>query len=251
MAQQAQAIPAAAKHQPAATGELIERLAGSYRAWLTAQTQQHRLTRDAEMLEYAERAMQSVEVKGRRIQTFAPFRYKYSALQTITRRQVYFLVAVALVWMVAFLWNWRVSLVAAVSLITSGYLAHLFLDGFLAIQSTRHDAEERIDEAVIAALDDADWPPYTVLCPLYKEAQIVPQFVEAMKSMDYPADKLQILFLTEAGDQDTRRAIYVLHLPPHFKVVTVPDGSPRTKPRACNYGLIEATGQYVVIYDKK
>jgi cellulose synthase/poly-beta-1,6-N-acetylglucosamine synthase-like glycosyltransferase len=29
----------------------------------------------------------------------------------------------------------------------------------------------------------------------------------------------------------------------------VPDGQPRTKPRACNYGLAFARGQYVVIYD--
>jgi cellulose synthase/poly-beta-1,6-N-acetylglucosamine synthase-like glycosyltransferase len=29
----------------------------------------------------------------------------------------------------------------------------------------------------------------------------------------------------------------------------VPDGQPRTKPRACNYGLMFARGEYVVIYD--
>ncbi len=99
------------------------------------------------------------------------------------------------------------------------------------------------------ALQDAEWPPYTILCPLYREAQVVPQFVKAMKALDYPLDKLQIMFLTEEDDGDTRAAIKAMRLPPHFKIVTVPDGSPRTKPRACNYGLIEATGTYVVIYD--
>jgi len=40
-----------------------------------------------------------------------------------------------------------------------------------------------------------------------------------------------------------------MKLPNHFHVITVPDGQPRTKPRACNYGLLQATGKFVVIYD--
>ena len=85
--------------------------------------------------------------------------------------------------------------------------------------------------------------------PLYREAQVVPQFVQAMLALDYPPEKLQILFLTEEDDAETRNAIRALSLPPHFKILVVPDGKPRTKPRACNYGLMHAQGPYVVIYD--
>src|SRR5260370_8135738 len=70
-----------------------------------------------------------------------------------------------------------------------------------------------------------------------------------MLALDYPAEQLQILFLTEADDAETRKAIRALSLPPHFKVLVVPDGKPRTKPRACNYGLMHAKGPYVMIYD--
>ncbi len=38
-------------------------------------------------------------------------------------------------------------------------------------------------------------------------------------------------------------------LPPHFHLVVVPDSQPKTKPKACNYGLQLATGQYCVIFD--
>ncbi|WP_258935530.1 hypothetical protein [Nesterenkonia pannonica] len=31
--------------------------------------------------------------------------------------------------------------------------------------------------------------------------------------------------------------------------MTVPDGMPRTKPRACNVGLRFARGEFLVIYD--
>jgi cellulose synthase/poly-beta-1,6-N-acetylglucosamine synthase-like glycosyltransferase len=38
-------------------------------------------------------------------------------------------------------------------------------------------------------------------------------------------------------------------LPAHFKLVVVPDAQPKTKPKACNYALLQAEGTYVVIYD--
>jgi len=235
----------------AATGqdEHFTSQVASYKHWLTSQTQQHREQAYHEINEYAERAMKIVEVDNKRIQTFTPFRYKYSALQTITSKQVAVVTSLALCWVALMAVNWKITLAWTISMITLGYMTHLVLDVILAIGAIRNPGEEHIDEAIIDALKEADWPPYTILCPLYKEAQVVPQFVKSMRAIDYPADKLQILFLTEEDDVETRKAILSLHLPPHFKVLTVPDGSPRTKPRACNYGLVEATGQYVVIYD--
>ena len=229
--------------------EHFTRQVASYKHWLTSQTRQHREQAYHEINEYAERAMKIVEVDNQRIQTFTPFRYKYSALQTITSKQVIFVSGIALFWLAFMAVNWKITLACTISLITLGYMTHLVLDVILAIGAIRNPGEEHIDETIIEALKNADWPPYTILCPLYKEAQVVPQFVKSMRAIDYPADKLQILFLTEEDDVETRKAILSLHLPPHFKVLTVPDGSPRTKPRACNYGLVEATGQYVVIYD--
>ena len=236
-------------HLVAPKNEHHERLVASYKTWLTTQTHQHNDTVYHDMHTYAERAMQVVEIGNRRIQTFTPFRYKYSALQTITRKQIIMLVVLALLCVVGFVWNWKVMLTWTISLITVGYLSHLILDVYVALRAVQSPSEEHIDDEIIDALKDADWPPYTILCPLYKEARVVPQFVKAMKAIDYPADKLQILFLTEADDVETRKAILALNLPRSFSVITVPDGSPRTKPRACNYGLVEATGEYVVIYD--
>ena len=238
--------------QTQTTPGLVEHFArqvASYKHWLASQTQQHREQAYHEINEYAERAMKIVEVDNKRIQTFTPFRYKYSALQTITRKQVAVVASLALCWAALMVVNWKITLAWTISMITLGYMTHLVLDVILAIGAIRNPGEEHIDQAIIDALKDADWPPYTILCPLYKEAQVVPQFVKSMRAIDYPADKLQILFLTEEDDVETRKAILSLHLPPHFKVLTVPDGTPRTKPRACNYGLVEATGQYVVIYD--
>ena len=42
-----------------------------------------------------------------------------------------------------------------------------------------------------------------------------------------------------------RAALAGSALPPHFSVVIVPPGQPRTKPRALNLALLEARGELV------
>lgn len=98
-------------------------------------------------------------------------------------------------------------------------------------------------------LPDARLPIYTILAPLHREAEIVGQLVAALSAMDYPPSKLDVKLLVEADDGATRAALAAMVLPPHFDVLVVPDGPPRTKPRALNVGLIEARGELLAIYD--
>ena len=93
------------------------------------------------------------------------------------------------------------------------------------------------------------WPTYTVLCPLYKEWQVVPQFVSAMSHLDYPKEKLQVLFLLEEDDLETIHRIREYDLPDYFEMAVIPHSLPKTKPKALNYGIEIAKGDYVVIYD--
>jgi cellulose synthase/poly-beta-1,6-N-acetylglucosamine synthase-like glycosyltransferase len=75
------------------------------------------------------------------------------------------------------------------------------------------------------------------------------QLVGALAALDYPPARLDIKLLLEADDQPMIEAVQSLPLPPHFQVLVVPDEGPKTKPKACNYGLAQARGEYVVIYD--
>lgn len=92
-------------------------------------------------------------------------------------------------------------------------------------------------------------PVYTVIVALYKEAGIVPQLLAAMLRLRYPRDRIEILFALEEDDGDTIAAFHACDLPPEVRIVEVPDGFPRTKPRALNHALGLATGDLVVIYD--
>ena len=88
-----------------------------------------------------------------------------------------------------------------------------------------------------------------MLVPLFREAAIVPDLVAALAALDYPRDRLEIFLILESVDHTTQAAVRSTELPAHMSVLVVPDGEPRTKPRALNYALTFATGDYVVVYD--
>ncbi|MFD1695139.1 glycosyltransferase [Roseibium aestuarii] len=92
------------------------------------------------------------------------------------------------------------------------------------------------------------WPRYTVLVPLFREAASVASLIAHLEALDYPREKLQILLLVEPDDPETLKHL-PKRLPPQMRVLRVPWGSPRTKPRALAHGLEQATGDLLTIYD--
>lgn len=98
-------------------------------------------------------------------------------------------------------------------------------------------------------LPDAALPVYSVIVPLFREAEVVPGLIESLRRLDYPVAKLDILIVTESVDAETQAALRAVALPPHMRVLVVPDVAPRTKPKALNYALRQSHGAFVVIYD--
>lgn len=96
---------------------------------------------------------------------------------------------------------------------------------------------------------DGELATYSILVPLFDEAAVIEGLVDALGALDYPAAKVEVLLILEQDDVATRAALDAVVLPAHMRVVTVPAGSPRTKPRALNYALQQASGDLVVVYD--
>lgn len=92
-------------------------------------------------------------------------------------------------------------------------------------------------------------PMITVLCPMYDEADSLPHLVRSLRELDYPTDKLDIKIVLEADDDETRTAAVRHCEGKAFEIIIVPDGGPRTKPKACNHALWRALGELIVIYD--
>jgi len=98
--------------------------------------------------------------------------------------------------------------------------------------------------------EDASLPIYSILVPLYREANVMPALMRALRSLDYPKDRLDIKLIVEADDRDTAMvADAVAARDSSFSVIRVPSGTPRTKPRACNYAMPFVLGEFTVIFD--
>jgi cellulose synthase/poly-beta-1,6-N-acetylglucosamine synthase-like glycosyltransferase len=96
--------------------------------------------------------------------------------------------------------------------------------------------------------DDAV-PVYTVIAALYDEAASVEGLLTAIRRLDYPLEKLDVILAVEANDRDTRAAVAKIKGRVPFTVIPVPAGALRTKPRALNAALAFARGTFTVVYD--
>ena len=101
----------------------------------------------------------------------------------------------------------------------------------------------------LATLEESELPVYTVIIPMYRESESVASMLEAMQALDYPPARLDIKMVLEEDDEETYRAAVALRPRYQFEIIRVPAGEPRTKPRACNYALHFARGEYVAIFD--
>ncbi len=92
-------------------------------------------------------------------------------------------------------------------------------------------------------------PKISVLVPLFKEREIASALLRRLVRLSYPKAKLEVVLAVEEHDELTRDTIAQSDLPPWMKVVVVPEGSPKTKPRAMNYALDFCSGDIIGIWD--
>ncbi|MEZ5854350.1 MAG: glycosyltransferase [Hyphomicrobiaceae bacterium] len=139
-------------------------------------------------------------------------------------------------------------------LINGAVLLPIFLAGTLmrvmaAVELLRRPAIAGPRLRLMPARFSAPLPTYAVMVPLYDEAAVLPGLVENLSQLDYPRELLDIILVIEARDAATQRALAAITLPSHMRVVIVPRGGPKTKPKALNYAFAEVRSDHVVVFD--
>lgn len=174
---------------------------------------------------------------------------QYDARVTVTRAQKAMVLIAATVGVavlgLALTGTTGFGLLVVVALLTTLYFVDLLFNAYLVTGAMRN----RQRDSPIETYEPAAWPSFTVLCPMYRETSVLPQFADAIERLDYPRGSLQVLLLLEEDDASTISFAHGMNLPSYFDIVVVPDSQPKTKPKACNYGLQVATGEYIVIFD--
>ncbi|CAN5684855.1 glycosyltransferase [soil metagenome] len=130
------------------------------------------------------------------------------------------------------------------------YLVSTLDRNWLILKGLRSPTLLQISDEEALAIPDDKLPVYTVLLPVYGEPSIVENLINGVAKLNYPSDKLEILLLIEEDDLATQAALVGLPLAT-VRVVVVPDTMPKTKPKACNYGMTlpDLRGEFVTIYD--
>ncbi len=129
------------------------------------------------------------------------------------------------------------------------YLISILFKFAASMAGAHTEILQQVSDEEVAALKDEDLPVYTVLLPMYREPVVVATLIESVKKFDYPTSKLDVKILLEEDDVETYEALRRIQPPAHFEIVRVPYSFPKTKPKACNYGLLFARGAFLTIFD--
>ena len=142
------------------------------------------------------------------------------------------------------------TMAAIVSICTALHIAFVAFRCWIVWRALGHARDDQPPQlARIPSTPEADLPVYTILIPVYREAEVLPILLEAISRLEYPKAKLDVKILLEEDDQETLRALRGITVPSYCRILIVPNGKPKGKPKACNYGLLQARGEYIVIYD--
>jgi hypothetical protein len=171
-----------------------------------------------------------------------------SASKVITKPQVIFgagLMTIGVIWLFV---NVSSFLIAALLCIQVFYLIPVLFKFAICLRGLRwHQQTIKSDHR--ESSDESDLPVYTILIPAYKEAPVIGTLIQSLKRLDYPEDKLDIILLLEENDKETLQAAKIEKPPVSWRFLILPDSIPKTKPKALNYGLKFAKGEYLTIYD--
>ena len=190
-----------------------------------------------------------VGYKKRKYITHTTLPHHTTAIRTVQAGQKAFIGFLLLSILGGIIFNPFLTVVTIVGVLSFIYFVDVLFNLYLVLKSLHLPQEISFTQGEIENLDEKKLLIYSILCPLYKEGHIVPQFLSAIEKIDWPKNKLDILLLLEEDDVETIEAISHMDLPTYVRSIIVPHSLPKTKPKACNYGLAHAKGEYLVVYD--
>jgi cellulose synthase/poly-beta-1,6-N-acetylglucosamine synthase-like glycosyltransferase len=152
----------------------------------------------------------------------------------------------------ALLWFWPMAGLAALfaaALLMNALNAVLRVAALDRALRARPDPRAEVPEGALSLTKRLKPRKFTILVPLYHEADAAPVILDALTRLDWPPELLDVKLITEADDQTTRDTLRALNPPPYCQILTAPPGGPRTKPKALNFALDFAEGDVIGVYD--
>ncbi len=172
-----------------------------------------------------------------------------SALVTFTNSQLVVIFSLIAVVVTLLCLNFVDTSITINVLMSTFFLISIGFKLFLALVGSRFELFQAVTKEEVAQVRNEDLPVYTIQLPVYKEDKLIRKLIWNLQNLDYPGEKLDIKLLIEEDDDKTLNAVRALDFPANFEVIVVPFHMPKTKPKACNYGLHFSRGEFLTIYD--
>jgi hypothetical protein len=178
------------------------------------------------------------------------FRDQAESAFTVFTLPQYLVFGGVLLSLLAALWAGPVGTLLLLNIpITLFFLAVVIFRTWVGIAGAGAETAISFTTEEVQAIDPMTLPTYSILVPAYREERVIGRLLSSLAAMDYPADKLDIIILFEEDDPTTLAAAKAAAPGANVRFLTVPAGEPQTKPKACNVGLLYATGDHLVVYD--
>jgi cellulose synthase/poly-beta-1,6-N-acetylglucosamine synthase-like glycosyltransferase len=207
---------------------------------------------------------------------FSAYRNKLSLAQ------LFIAGALAIALAIGFAVNPLLPVIAPVAIASTFYIAYMVFRFYTAWVGWKGESTLNPPMEDLQNMDERELPTYTILLPVYGEKpSTLRELFRSLSKLDYPKQKLDGLLLVEADDRQTQEAIAAIdqpgrlkavNAPPQashstpegqyfdrgshkvakpgwLKVLLVPPGEPRTKPKAMIYSLLYAQGELLAVYD--
>ena len=174
-----------------------------------------------------------------------------SAKTVVTTGQKIWLAVSTIIIVALLLLKWKLTLNIILLVVSLLFLVILFGQIYLVLNGVKDGKHHEIglQDIQYDDINEDTLPIYTILVPMYRESEVIKYLVQRIEKLDYPKWKLDVRLLLEQDDKETIKTIKDMKLPEYYVMVIVPNSRPKTKPKACNYGMINAKGSLIVIYD--
>lgn len=174
---------------------------------------------------------------------------QHSAKTTFTVPQIVFLYCMACAVLVGVWFEPRTTLVALAAVVSFFYLLSFAFKFLLTWLGSSRKIDVQVTHHEVSLISDSSLPIYTILVPMYREARVLPLLIDAIRKLDYPKAKLDVKLVLEADDTETIEAAKAQGAASIFEIIRVPHSYPKTKPKACNYAMRFAKGEFLAIFD--
>ena len=127
------------------------------------------------------------------------------------------------------------------------FIAGLF--NYLFLLSYRLSNLEKIAQPNRPQRTKSPFLSCSILVPLKHEGDVIEGCLRAIQELDYPNSLKELLVIVEENDTYTLDHLNKFPLPGYGRVVLIRPGYPATKGRSLLYGLQEATGDLITVFD--